>query len=497
MKPAAQAPAESPRDLCAASFHHLAGRSLDGLACAGTACFLARRLNPARWRLAEGQTPRLHCLGKCFAAPAAANDAPARPRVESAARTSVVLRRLLQGGAPTLAACRATGGYAGWEAACKRRPEDVIVELDRAGLRGRGGAGFPVGRKWRAAAAQAAAPKFIVANADEGDPGAYIDRFLMEEDPHALIEGMLIAGYAVGAGRGWIYLRCEYPGAKASLEAALAEARGAGLLGPHALGRGRPFEIVLHMGEGGYVCGEETSLLHSLEGRRPEVALRPPYATEHGLFRRPTVVNNVESLACVPWISEHGGGSYRDLGFSKSRGTKVLSLNSLFRRPGLYEVEFGIPLRRVVDELGGGLIEGEEIKGLIVGGPLAGILPPALLDTPLGFEEMRAVGASVGHGGVIAFGRGTSLPALLHHLFSFAAYESCGKCTPCRLGSVRAEALLARLLHGDADQPDLSELPSIVEALKLTSLCGLGTGLAEFAESALRHYPEEFPSCLR
>jgi len=336
-----------------------------------------------------------------------------------------------------------------------------------------------------------------VANADEGDPGAYLDRFLLEEDPHALIEGMAIAGYAVGASKGWIYLRKEYPEAQTTLECALSEARAAGLLGGSVLNSDFGFDIELFIGQGSYVCGEETALLNSIEGRRPEVRTRPPFPTEHGLFGRPTVVNNIETLVNIPWIVSHGGEAYRALGFSKSRGTKVISLNSLFRRAGLYEVEFGVTVRHIIQELGGGLRSGK-LKGVIIGGPLAGIIPPHLLDTPFGFEELHAIGASVGHGGVMAFDEHTSIAALMHHVFGFGAYESCGKCIPCRLGSRHIEQVFAEILqNGAANHWEEEGCERAISALKLASLCGLGTGLAEFAESVLRHYGKELELCLR
>ena len=481
-----------------ASFYHLSGCSLPGKICNGTACFVARHLNPQRWAEAEQQTPRVYCLGQCFAAPAIL-EACARPHLESRSAHAIVLPRLLQGGARTLAAYQHQGGYHAFEIARRQLPDDVIKQIERSELRGRGGAGFSVGRKWRSAAGPpAAGERFIIANADEGDAGAYIDRFILEDDPHAVIEGMLIAAHAMGATRGWIYLRSEYPAARPILENALKEARQAGLLGEDNLGAGRSFDIYVHVGGGSYVCGEETALIRSLEGRRPEVMARPPYATEHGLFGRPTVVNNVETLVNVPWILEHGGDAYRLLGFSKSRGTKVVSLNSLFRRPGLYEVEFGVSLRHIVQELGGGLRDDAKLKGVIIGGPLAGIIPPHLLDTSFGFEELRAIGASVGHGGILAFDGHTSITALLHHVFSFGASESCGKCTPCRLGSRRVELVLADILeNGATNYWDEKNCEQIIAALKLTSLCGLGTGLAEFAESALRHFGKELELCLR
>ncbi len=477
------------------SFYHLAGCPVSGKACNGMACFVARHLHPSRWTEAERQAPRVYCLGQCFAGPAVMG-MTMRPHMEASAPQAIVLQRLLKGGARTLASYQLQGGYRGLERVLRQSPSDIIKEVEIAELRGRGGAGFPTGRKWRSAASQSAREKYIIANADEGDPGAFIDRYLIEDDPHALLEGMLIAAYATGATQGWIYLRSEYPAAKAVLENALAEARREGLLGDDALGQGKGFDVHLHIGGGSYICGEETALIRSIEGKRPEPQARPPYSTEHGLHGRPTVMNNVETLVNTPWIMEHGGANYRFLGFSRSRGTKVLSLNSLFRRPGLYEIEFGMSVRRIVEELGGGLRDGEKLKGVIIGGPLAGIIPPHLLDTPFGFEELRGIGASVGHGGVLAFDSHTSIAELMHHVFAFGAYESCGKCTPCRLGTRRIEQVLEHILQrGSMDLWDEKDCEKTIAALKLTSLCGLGTGLAEFAESALRHYGKELKPC--
>jgi NADH:ubiquinone oxidoreductase subunit F (NADH-binding) len=479
------------------SFYHLSSGALTGKACNGTACFVARHLNPQRSDEAEKQHPQVYCLGQCFAAPAVAVGR-ARPRVAIRSREGIVLSRLVSGNARTLKAYTALGGYRALEKALTLAPEQIMQAVELSGLRGRGGAGFSTGRKWRAVLEQRAGPKYVIANADEGDSGAYIDRYLMEDDPFALLEGLTIAAQATGASQGWIYIRAEAPRAAEVLRAALAEARRAGLLGPRILGRNFAFDIELHVGQGSYVCGEETALLNSLEGRRPEVRSRPPYPTEQGLWGQPTLVNNVETLVSVPWIVEHGGEAYRALGFSSSRGTKAVSLNSLFQRPGLYEIEFGVTVRHIVEELGGGLRNGAKLKGVVIGGPLAGLIPPDLLDTPFGFEELHAIGASVGHGGIIAFDEHTSIAALIHHVFAFGAYESCGKCTPCRLGSRRVEQVFADILRNRATNYwDEQECEKIISALKFTSLCGLGTGLAEFAESALRHYRKELELCLR
>jgi formate dehydrogenase iron-sulfur subunit len=413
--------------------------------------------------------------------------------MEIHSRRGIVLKHLVQGGAQTL---RDYSGYRALEKALTRPREEIVDAVQISGLRGRGGAGFPTGKKWRAVVQQKSSEKFIVANADEGDPGAYIDRFLIEDDPHALIEGTLLAGYAVGAHKGWIYLRKEYPRAEEILRSAIEEARAAGFLGERLLGRDFSFDIDVVIGQGSYICGEETAMLRSIEGRRPEVMARPPYPTEHGLFCKPTLIDNVETLVNVPWIVAHGGEAYQALGFSQSRGTKVVSLNSLLVRPGLYEIEFGMTVRKIVDEVGGGLRDGAAIKALMIGGPLAGVIPPHLLDTPFGFEELHAIGASVGHGGIVAFDEHTSIPELVHHVFAFGTFESCGKCTPCRLGSGRIEKNFRHIVKsGAAPATNFSELEQLVTALKWTSLCGHGGGLGEFAESVLRYYRDDLASC--
>jgi NADH:ubiquinone oxidoreductase subunit F (NADH-binding) len=459
-----------------ASFYHLGG-SLPRL-CRGTACFVARHRDPERFAAALAQNPPLYCLGHCHLAPAALEDDDL-PHFEMSAPRAVLLERAGDG-AVTL---ERYGGYTALEQV-KRVPRETVIDaIETSGLRGRGGAAFPTGRKWRSIVAQPEATRYVVVNADEGDPGAYSDRILLERDPHATIEGLAIAAYAIGSRQAFVYLRREYPRAERVLRAALAEAQP-------VLTRELGLAIELVVGAGSYVCGEETSLLESIEGRRPMVRARPPYPTERGLWGKPTLVQNVETLANVPWIVRNGAAAYAALGHAKSRGTKLVSLNSLFRRPGLYEVELGMPVRRIVEELGGGLAEGR-LAGVLIGGPLAGIVPPALLDVPFAFEELRAVGASVGHGGIVAFDQRTSVVDLLLHAFEFGAFESCGKCTPCRIGSRRVVELLSlpsRQRH--------SEFAEVVSALRQTSLCGLGSGLAELADSVASHYPEELARCL-
>jgi NADH:ubiquinone oxidoreductase subunit F (NADH-binding) len=411
------------------------------------------------------------------------------------AKEAVVLERIATGGARSLARYRRTGGYEALEAVLKRPRAAVIDAIEASGLRGRGGAAFPTGHKWRMAAQENAATKYVVANADEGDAGAYIDRFILEDDPHCLIEAMAIAAYAIGAHAGWVYLRCEYPHAHTILQTAIDEARDDGFLGVNVLGSGFSFDVAIEVGRGSYVCGEESAMLNSIAGARPVAMARPPFPTQHGLFGQPTLVNNVETLANIPWIVRHGGEAYHRLGFSNSRGTKVVSLNSLFKRPGLYEVEFGVPVCHIVDDLGGGLRSGE-LKGVMIGGPLAGVIPPRLLDTPFGFEELNHISAGVGHGGIIAFDERTSIPELVRYVFEFAASESCGKCPPCRLGCRRVQQIFDDIVKGQPAAPAVRrELIDILVALKLTSLCGLGSGAAEFADSVMLHYATELESC--
>ena len=474
------------------SFYHLRDGIPSGVCC-GTACFAARHANPQRWQQALLQADSVHCLGQCYNAPAAVGDAE-RPRIETHCRQPIVLERIARGSVRTLANYLQTGGYQALASARQNPPEAVMEAVEFSGLRGRGGATFPTGKKWRLAARQPAGEKFIVANADEGDPGAYIDRFLMEDDPHCLLEGMALAAYAVGASQGLIYVRAEYPQAQRILADAVAEARGAGWFGGGG-GETFSFDIRIVSGHGSYVCGEETALINSIEGNRPVVMARPPYAVESGLFGKPTVINNVETFANIPWIIRQGGEAYRVLGFSQSRGTKVVSLNSLFRRPGLYEVEFGVPVREIVETVGGGLKEGE-LLGVIMGGPLAGIIPPHLLDTRFGFEELRAIHASVGHGGVIAFDKRTTIPDLVRYTFGFGADESCGKCVPCRLGSRRIEEIFEGVgQSGFGPVAAKQEWEEISATLHQTSLCGHGVGLGDFAESVRAHYRKEIGLC--
>ncbi|MCB8931819.1 MAG: NADH-quinone oxidoreductase subunit L [Fimbriimonadaceae bacterium] len=478
------------------SFYHLHNIPMEHRLCRGLSCFAAQARNAERWSAAIAQEPPVFCLGKCYMAPASADD-EAEPRVEVRSRVPIVLDGVAGNDQRPLDAYRAAGGYGGLEQALAHPPEWTLAQIETAQLRGRGGAGFPAGIKWRAVAKERSEIKHVVANADEGDHGSYIDRFVMERTPHRVLEALGIAAHAVGSQHATIYLRKEYPKAHTALVQAMDEAREAGWIGRPIPGYSFKFDIDLVIGEGSYVCGEETSLIRSIEHRRPEVMARPPFPTQKGLFGYPTLVNNVETLASVPWIAKHGGDAYAAMGTRTSRGTKAVSLNSLFARPGLYEVEFGMPLRWVFETLGGGFREGE-MKAAIMGGPLAGVLKPEEFDTPLDFEAMRAVGASVGHGGVVAFDQSTRMVDLLAHVFAFGTNESCGKCTPCRLGSRRALDLLRKAQTQPLEKAETAELFALMDALRQTSLCGHGSGLGVFAQSVFAKFGEElepwFPS---
>lgn len=485
-----RAPAQSGASV--QSFYHLRA-DLGRRDCQGLACFAARADDPARWAAATDDATRVYCLGKCYAAPSSTEDTP-RPRIEVRARTTVLLGNVRNGGGHPLRDYRAGGGEEGLAAALRMTPQQLADTIAASGLRGRGGAGFPAGRKWTAVAQASGAPKYVVANADEGDPGSFSDRLLMEDDPFLLIEGMTIAARAIGARHGYIYLRKEYPLAAERLQAALGEAYDAGLLGRAMLGSAFAFDIELVIGQGSYLCGEETAMLNAIEGKRPEARTRPPFVFEQGLNGAPTLVNNVETLCAVPWIVRHGADAYAALGFSRSRGTKLVSLCSLFERPGLYEVEFGISLRELVDDIGGGL-KNRELRALMIGGPLAGLIPPSRLDARFGYEELQTIGAAVGHGGVIAFGQDSAIADIAHEVFRFGAYESCGKCVPCHRGSPVVERVFAAALAHRRPQISAGAYGDIVAALDAASLCGHGRGLAEFARSLERHFPEELAAC--
>ncbi|PVU73651.1 NADH-quinone oxidoreductase subunit D [Acidilobus sp. SCGC AC-742_E15] len=458
--------------------------------CRGLACYVARSLNPRAWEMAVRQEPPTYCLGKCYVGPSSSRTSGV-PHIEVRSSRAVVLRHIVKGPVSSLGQYLELGGMRGLEKALRMRRWEVIEEVKRSQLRGRGGAYFPTGLKWESAYRQRAPAKYVIVNGDEGDAGAYVDKFLMWWDPYLVLEGALIAAYAIGSSKVYFYIRREYPEAVASVRRAVKELYEAGYAGP-AASKGVPVEVEVHVGKGSYVVGEETAMINAIMGRRPEPTPRPPYPTERGLFGMPTVVNNVETLASVPWIIENGGDAYAEMGYNKSRGTKVLSLNSLFERPGLYEVEFGVPLKEVVYDMGGGLKGGRRLKGVIVGGPLASFIRPEELDVRLGVEELREIGASLGHGNVIAFSDDTSLLELLHEIVHFAAFESCGKCFPCRLGTARADEILeAALGRGYLTPEEADELKSMATVMRSASLCGHGQGTGDAILSFLAKGADE------
>jgi formate dehydrogenase iron-sulfur subunit/NADH-quinone oxidoreductase subunit F len=451
---------------------------------------VARSLNPKAWEMAVRQEPPTYCLGKCYMGPSSTSTA-GYPIIEVRSSRAVVLRHIVKGPVSSLGQYLDLGGMRGLEKALKMRRWEVIEEVKRSQLRGRGGAYFPTGRKWESAYRQRSPQKFVLVNGDEGDAGAYVDKFLMWWDPYLVLEGALIAAYAIGASKVYFYIRREYPEAINSVRRAVKELYEAGYAGP-AASKGVPVEVEVHVGKGSYVVGEETAMINAVMGRRPEPTPRPPYPTERGLFGMPTVVNNVETLASVPWIIENGGDKYAEIGYNRSRGTKVLSLNSLFERPGLYEVEFGIPLREVIYEIGGGLKGGRRLKGVIVGGPLSPVIRPEELDVRLGVEELRAIGASLGHGNVIAFSDDTPIVDLLHEIVHFAAFESCGKCFPCRLGTSELDRLFEEASRrGYLTKDEAEEALRIAETMKAASLCGHGVGTGEAVAVTLKKYWDE------
>ena len=383
-------------------------------------------------------------------------------------------------------------GFAGLRRALSMEPEEIVREVADSGLRGRGGAAFPTGIKWRTVLEQAAPQKYIACNADEGDSGTFADRMLMEGDPLTLIEGMTIAGFAVGATRGYIYLRVEYPHAHRILLEAIAAARAAGYLGTDIMGSGREFELEVRVGAGAYICGEETSMLESLEGRRGEVRVRPPLPAVKGLFGLPTVVNNVVSLATVPVILARGAAFYRDFGVGQSRGTLPVQLAGNLRRGGLVELAFGPSLRELLYDFGGGSASGRPLRAVQVGGPLGAYLPESQFDTPLDYEALAAIGALLGHGGVVAFDDTVDMARMARFAMRFCALESCGKCTPCRIGSTRGAELIDRIILGQEREQNLRTLVDLCETMQHGSLCGLG-GMTPFpVRSALQHFPEDF-----
>jgi NADH:ubiquinone oxidoreductase subunit F (NADH-binding)/NADH:ubiquinone oxidoreductase subunit E len=476
--------------------------------CTGTACFVAAGERPVEElsaglglapdeRSADGSVSLAEtvCLGFCHSSPAVRvgdevdAGAGAIERVlsgESRAAPEPEWASLLP--EPVLTRPRDPGEWAGLRRALEALGrEGLLTEVEAAEVRGRGGAGFPAGAKWAFAAKAAGTEKFVVANGDEGDPGSYIDKYLMERSPELLLEGMALAGYAVGAAHGFVLCRSEYPASKPALQAAAARAREAGLLGESILGSDFDFDVTIIEGAGSYVVGEETALLACVQGLRGTVSARPPFPAERGVYGMPTVVNNVETLTNIPFVAARGADAYRALSpDSETAGSKLVCFNERFARPSVYEVPFGMTVRELCEDVAGGLRDGARIKAVQIGGPLGGILPASLLDTRFDFDALAAVGCMVGHGSILAFDESADMRDVARHLLRFGADESCGKCFPCRIGLRRAYEEFA------ADAPiDRARFEALLEALELGSLCAHGSGIPAPMRSLLTHFPDE------
>jgi NADH-quinone oxidoreductase subunit F len=487
----------------------------------GLCADLERALGPAGEPVRDGRTTWLRspCLGLCDRAPAALltvageesrslavapvdaagivsrleSDDPGQAAAPTAGTVpsgagSRLLARVGVVDPASLDDFRAHGGYDALARALGMGPDAILAEVTASKLMGRGGAAFPTGRKWAAVAAQAAQPHYLVCNADESEPGTFKDRVLLEDDPFLIVEAMTIAAFATGCSTGYLYIRGEYPEAEARVDDAIRQARSAGLLGPDILGSGFAFDIELRRGAGAYICGEETALFESIEGKRGEPRNKPPFPVEVGLFGKPTVINNVETLANVPLIVLGGGSAFAAIGTEGSTGPKLFCLSGHVARPGVYEVEFGATLRDLV-ELAGGVPGGRSIKAILLGGAAGVFVGPEALDTPMTFEGTRAIGATLGSGVVMVFDETADLVGTLRRIAQFFRDESCGQCVPCRVGSVRQEELLARLAAGSAVRPrevELALMREIGQAMRDASICGLGQTASSAIESALR-----------
>ena len=372
------------------------------------------------------------------------------------------------------------------------KPQEVIDTILASGLRGRGGAGFPTGRKWQFAADQPAGKKYVVCNADEGDPGAFMDRSVLEGDPHAVLEAMAIAGYAIGADEGYIYVRAEYPIAVQRLTIAINQAREYGLLGKDIFGTGFNFDITLRLGAGAFVCGEETALLASIEGKRGEPHPRPPFPAVKGLFGKPTIINNVETLANIAQIINKGADWFASMGTEKSKGTKVFALGGKITNTGLVEIPMGTTLREIIEDIGGGIPNGKKFKAAQTGGPSGGCIPASLIDTPIDYDNLLAIGSMMGSGGLIVMDEDNCMVDIAKFFLEFTVDESCGKCVPCRTGTRRLLEILEKITSGNGEMEDLDKLEELCNYIKSTSLCGLGQTAPNPVVSTLRYFRDEY-----
>lgn len=386
----------------------------------------------------------------------------------------------------------ARDGYFALAGVLNQRPADVINQVLKSGLRGRGGGGFPTGRKWEIASQQEVTPKYVVCNADEGDPGAFMDRSILEGDPHAVLEGMAIAAYAVGASQGYVYVRAEYPIAVDRLEVAIRQAQEVGLLGEQILGTNFSFDIGIKLGAGAFVCGEETALLHSAMGARGEPRPRPPYPAQEGLWGKPTIINNVETLANVPLIYRKGWEWYTGQGVATSTGTKVFSLAGKINNTGLIEVPMGTSLRTIIYDIGGGIQGGRSFKAVQTGGPSGGCIPEDYLDKPVDYDSLKEIGSMMGSGGLIVMDERDCMVDIARFYIEFAQDESCGRCTPCRVGTKRLLEILQRITKGQAEMEDLELLEELAYDVRDASLCGLGQTAPNPVLSTLRYFREEY-----
>jgi len=386
----------------------------------------------------------------------------------------------------------ANGGFSGLKKALASGPEHVLEQVKMSGLRGRGGAGFPTGIKWQTVASAQGEQKYVTCNADEGDSGTFSDRILMESDPLTVIEGMIIAGFAVGASKGYVYLRSEYPLTKQIFSKALTLAREQGWLGNDIQGGGFSFDIDLHIGAGSYVCGEETAMLESLEGKAGVIRYKPPLPAIEGLFGKPTVVNNVVTLGSVPDIVAFGGAAYDEYGVGRSKGTLAFQLAGNIKRGGLVEKAFGLTLRELIEDWGGGTASGRDLRAVQIGGPLGAYFSAEQLDTPMDYEAFAAVGGMIGHGGIVVFDDTVDMAAQARFAMEFCAIESCGKCTPCRIGAVRGVEVIDRILANEQRDENLLLLNDLCDTMIDGSLCAMG-GMTPFpVQSALKYFPEDF-----
>ncbi|NQY08958.1 MAG: NAD(P)H-dependent oxidoreductase subunit E [Flavobacteriales bacterium] len=474
--------------------------------CSGSACLTARTQDDLKKGLLENfkeeEIGKICCLGRCHENAAINYNGTNYSGIDSSNLSDIIHEDKRELGADTynvgtnVSDPILTAEFPGIDAyyeifkeVIKNSPEDALQCINDSGIRGRGGAGFPMGFKLGAAKKETDEQKYIVCNADEGDPGAYSDRYLMEKQPHAVLMGMMISGFIIGSNRGVLYIRAEYPESVAIIKNAIEELEAKDLNGENIEGSGFDFRFKIVEGAGAYICGEETSLLSSIEGQRAVVRVRPPYPAQRGLFNKPTVVNNVETLACVPYIMKNGGAAYKKFGTEKSSGTKLVSLDSFFNKPGIYEIEMGTPFKDVVYEFGGGFKK--PVKAVHVGGPLGGIVPTDKInDLTLDFESFASNGFLMGHAGVVSVPDDFPMIEYLEHLFEFTADESCGKCFPCSIGAVRGQEMIAKARTEDY-KIDKKLMDDLLETMEIGSLCALGGGLPLGIKNALQYFRDE------